>query len=210
MKARLIGLMIGLVVGATFSFLCNDVVKAHEADAFDTETYWDGRYLGSWSRSQAYNFAITVIGEPYSTLGGWWIHNYYEDPVDPTKGAEGTDCSGLLFKSWMLVHQQGVTGYKLWYADDDTHGPYQAHHFYNYSNGCANVCTKLCDGGGSCGSYGLSRLDAFVSSDHVATYDAKDASGYDIIIEAADPWYFRHTNFYRNSTDYIGIERYNW
>lgn len=49
-----------------------------------------------------------------------------------------------------------------------------------------------------------------VVSSHVATYNGKDANGYDIIIEATDPWYERHTNYYRNTIDYIGIERYDW
>lgn len=212
MKKRLIGLSLGMVLGLVISMLSNHVVWAHSADAFDTETYYDGRSLTTWSRASAETFAKTVYGEPYSTLGGWWIDNGYEDTQDPVKGNEGTDCSGLLFKSWMLVHQQGVQGYKRWYASDDTHGPYQARHFFNSYNGCSNVCTKLCGSStAACGtSATLVYMDALVGYDHVATYDGKDGNGKDIIIEAADPWYERHTNYYRTTIGYIGIERYNW
>lgn len=211
MKVRLIGLTTGTILGLAFNLLWINVAQAHEADAFDTETYWDGRSLASWSRSEARTFARTIYGEPYNTLGGWWINNEVEDPQDPIKGNEGTDCSGLLFKSWMLVHQQGVTGYKRWYTNDDTHGPYQARHFFNNYNGCSTVCTKLCgSSSASCGSTSLVYMDAFVGDTHVATYDGKDSNGYDIIIETGDPWYERHTNYYRNTIGYIGIERYNW
>lgn len=211
MKARLIGLTVGLVLGLALSILWNNVARAHQADAFDTETYWDGRYLSSWSRSNARSFARTVYAEPYNTLGGWWVNDDSENALDPVKGYEGTDCSGLLFKSWMLVHQQGVQGYKRWYITDDTHGPYQARHFFNNYAGCSNVCKKLCGSSTqACGSATLVYMDAFVGSTHVATFDGKDANGYDIIIEAADPWYERHTNYYRNTVGYIGIERYDW
>lgn len=212
MKTRLVGLIMGLILGLTIvTTLGIQEAQAHQADAFDTETFWDGRPLSSWTRSQARTFARTVYGEPYNTLGGWWIDNNTEDPQDPTKGDEGTDCSGLLFKSWMLVHQQGVTGYARWLASDDTHGPYQARHFFDNYTGCDNVCIKICGSSTqACGSYSLTYMDAFVGSTHVATYDGKDANGYDIIVEAGDPWYERHTNYYRNTIGYIGIKRHYW
>jgi hypothetical protein len=212
MKAKLIGLTVGLILGLVFSLLSSNVAWAHSADKFDTETYYTGRTLTSWTRSNARTFARTVVSEPYNMLGGWWIDNNTEDPVDPVKQAEGTDCSGLLFKSWMLVHEKYVTGYRRWYAYDDTHGPYQAQHFYYGGSGCPTTCRRVCGSSTqACGTGAtLVYMDAFVSQDHVATYDGKDAQGLDIILESWDPWVSRSTNWYRTTVGYIGIERYDW
>lgn len=216
MKTRLIGLILGLILGLVFSALTNYHVQAHAADAFDTETYYTGRIISYWTRSNARTLAQTVLGEPYNTLGGWWNDNGYPDPGHPTKGDEGTDCSGLLFKSWALVHQEGILGYRRWYLSDDTHGPYQAFEFYNE---CSGACRKVCgDPYISCADEGyiLEYTDAYVGWDpfreewHVATYNGEDEDGFDLIIQAGDPWEELHTDYYRESTEFIGIERYNW
>lgn len=80
MKVRLIGLTTGTILGLAFNLLWINVAQAHEADAFDTETYWDGRSLASWSRSEARPLREPYMGNliTHLAVGGstmkWKIH----------------------------------------------------------------------------------------------------------------------------------------
>ena len=59
--------------------------------------------IATWKRSQAKDYAQRDSNEGYEWGGGCFKLNDQDDtPNQPDSGGEGTDCSGLVFKSWAL------------------------------------------------------------------------------------------------------------
>lgn len=176
----------------------------------------------SWSRSLANSTASSAVSEPYSTLGGWWIDNNVADPFHGTKGYEGVDCSGLVFKSWAMKYIRGTLGATSWAYNIDVHGPYQARDFKDSCNN-TGACRQICGNGAGlpvCSTYAaMALMDAFASATyrggtgHVALFVTRNASGVDELIEAQQPglparrfW----SNAYRTDTSFYGIRRNGW
>lgn len=230
MKAQLCGLIVGLILGVIVSSVSYPVQAiniqpgaginvATTTPYFTTETdHNKSTPISSWSRSQAYSYANTGMGEPYTTLGGWWVDNNVDDGFDSIKGYEGMDCSGLTFKSWSMKYVRGTTGYAYWPYAHDVHGGYQATNFYS---GCSGACSTICGSGTStaCGasSYGSTEyMDAFahpiVGSEpaHVAMIKQEDVNGWDYVFTPADPGGYIEKVDYRNQPHFDGIRRNSW
>ncbi len=215
MKTRIVGLLIGVLLGSALVLATTKPVHA-------------GYPLTCWYRSDAYNYAYTALAEGYSWGGGWWNNNGYDDtpPSNPTcahdnsidkqysPSCEGPDCSGYTFKSWAMSFTYGNDWPYYSYTDelnnsynDNEHGPYTA---ADFRSGCGGACSTFCTG--PCGNgAALLQMDAYASSTHVAPIGTT-GSGGDYVFEAtASPWtYQRVWKTYRTTSGWNGIRRQGW
>src|SRR5215212_3518797 len=114
MKNKIIRMMIGLVFGFLFSILTYQTVSAYTCLTQETECN-AGSSIASWTANNAVSYVRTAHREPYTKGGGWWNPNQNRDLASSTKGPEGPDCSGLVFKSWAMSYSAGtITPYWSW------------------------------------------------------------------------------------------------
>jgi hypothetical protein len=167
--------------------------------------------LGSWKRSQAQDYAQMADREGYEWGGGCFKLNDRDDtPGMPDSGGEGTDCSGLVFKSWAL-HQDASAGYRYWDHDKAIHGPFSTASYYAPAS---SYPFKPIAKGYAATEY----MDAFVyrtasnTAGHIGMIYAEGSGGTDLVIESKGDAYgtgiFWET--YRSQTAYRGVRRKAW
>jgi hypothetical protein len=172
--------------------------------------YGSGSDMTAWRRSQAYVYVQQAAGEGYEWGGGCFKLNDVDDtPFLPTDGdGEGTDCSGLVFKTWAL-RNDGTSGFKFWPHEKEIHGPYNTASYYSPAS--ADPFKTISK------SYKATiYMDAFVHRDadggHIALINAEGSSGSDWLIHS-------YTNTagtlieyrdYRSQSIYRAVMRKNW
>lgn len=115
MKARILFFVCGVLMSLGVWFGTVGDVKAVTCFFPDSETQCNsGWYISYRSRPEAISHGYAYVNEPYSTFGGWIVdNNGPSTPNPPSKGNEGADCSGLVFKSWAMRYTRGELGW--WY-----------------------------------------------------------------------------------------------
>jgi hypothetical protein len=171
--------------------------------AFNEMTYW--------KRSQAKGYAEAADHEGYEWGGGCFKLNDRDDtPGAPDSGGEGTDCSGLVFKTWAL-HADGTAGYRYWDHQKEIHGPYITADYYSPTT--ADPFKTISK------AYGATQyMDAFVyqsspaSAGHVGLIYAEGSGGSDYIIESKGdaPGTGIFLEDYRSESIYRGVSRKAW
>lgn len=196
---------IGLLCGFALAVASTQLVKAADhCRAQDSDCY--AGYAGPWARSDAMQLSYRAVGEPYQLGGGWFTDNNTNDGFHSTKGYEGLDCSGLVFKSWGLPYSLGQSYTWVWQDGHDAHGPYFAR---DMKAGCSGACFTLCSSGQNCPA--KTYMDGYASETHMALYTTTDPYGNECVREATGTTIISHcTNYFRDSPDYSMIRRNLW
>jgi hypothetical protein len=166
--------------------------------------------MTTWRRSQASVYVQQAANEGYEWGGGCFKLNDQDDtPYLPTDGnGEGTDCSGLVFKTWGL-RNDGSSGFRYWGHEKEMHGPYNTASYYSPASGEPFKTISK--------SYSATiAMDAFVHRDadggHVALLYVEGSGGSDWLIHS-------YTNTagtlieyrdYRSQSIYRAVMRKNW
>jgi hypothetical protein len=192
MKNKIARMMIGLVFGFLFSILTYQTVSAHHCLVQEADCHL-GSSIASWTANNAVSYVRSAHREPYKKGGGWWNPNQNRDLDSSTKGAEGPDCSGLVFKSWAMPYPVGAYSYYWsWNKTHDVHGRYQASEFWQ---GCNGACRTLCGSPTTnCSGTTLSPGNAFVgvkpyldsrfSEDHMVMITARTSGGGYYVVDS--------------------------
>lgn len=169
----------GLALGALVSnFAPSPAFAAGWADANCNFSQAAPTPSGPYTRQQAYNVYSTAIAEGYHWGGGCFNDNNIDDsPGEPVQTesthGEGPDCSGLVFKTWMLGNSSGTTAFYKRAKLNYYHGPFASGSFQS-STVAWSVIPKA----------NAAYLDAFASSYHIGMVQYKVSSGVDWIFEA--------------------------
>jgi hypothetical protein len=158
------------------------------------------------SRANAMNLTLSAQYEGYEWGGGCWNDNNIDDsPNDPPStfaGGEGPDCSGLVFKAWMLGHDASDPA--MYFSSNwrNDHGPYTTGTFRNGTMAAVQMISKS----------SATFADAFVSKAHMGLVFARNADGTDLIFEAKGEAYGTNiwTRTYRGTFLYKAIRRRGW
>jgi hypothetical protein len=199
-----------LLCGLTLAPMLGGVAQARGTW---TASHCSGGSFGmdTWKRSQAQDYAQMADHEGYEWGGGCFKLNDKDDtPGMPDSGGEGTDCSGLVFKTWAL-HQDASPGYRYWDHDKAIHGPFSTASYYAPSTGAP---FKSIAKGYAATEY----MDAFVyrtasnTAGHIGMIYAEGSGGTDLIVEskgdADGTGIFWET--YRSQSAYRGVRRKAW
>lgn len=164
-----------------------------------------------WKRSQALAYFAPTNHEGYEWGGGCFKLNDRDDtPSAPDSGGEGTDCSGLVFRTWALKND-GSMGYRHWDYDTNVHGPYTTAAYFSPTPsqpfrpiGKRYVATQA--------------MDAFVyrnvsnTAGHIGMIYQEASGGTDYIAESAGDavgtWI--QLRDYRSQSSYRGVKRKDW
>lgn len=160
-------------------------------------------------RSEARAYGDVADNEGYEWGGGCWNDDNKDDtPGQPDSGGEGPDCSGLVFKSWELKNDYGVSGFRWYDKMEDVHGPYAAADFHSPSSSAPFF--RLKDKNRSTTLY----MDGFASTSHIGLINTNEypSQNTDYILEAYDDQYGTDVNerSYRGDSDFTGVRRENW
>lgn len=139
-----------------------------------------GNNSGAVSRATAASFFISVAWEGYHWAGGCWNTNNVDDsPGEPQKTefprGEGPDCSGFVWKAWMLK-AASTTAFYYNPRNKYVHGPEVASSYRSSTTAWTVV------------SGADLYWDAFASTDHVAVLQSAYTGGglfYEAKSEAA-------------------------
>jgi hypothetical protein len=165
----------------------------------------------NWKRSQAASYFEPMNHEGYEWGGGCFKLNDRDDtPGARDSGGEGTDCSGLVFRTWALKND-GSAGYRHWDYDKNVHGPYTTADYYaperpqpfrtigkGYGATAAMDAFVYRTAGNTAGHIGLIYQEASGGADYIAE-SAGDADG--TWIQLRD---------YRSQSAYRGVRREDW
>lgn len=208
------GLLLGVaavVVGTVMT------PPAHAATWVSTNCTASGpSALSSWKRSNAQTYSLVADNEGYQWGGGCYNDNNRDDSPnhpqqDTSTMGEGTDCSGLVFKTWALK-TTNVGGFAYWNKLKYQHGP----------NGSVHYRDAKWSGGATAVEYHnisksrtyTNRMDAFARNGHIGLIYTDDGTsdGQDHIIESASEASGTDINIrnYRSVTDYKAVARYGW
>ena len=186
------------------------VVTAHAAWV-DQHCAGGGYDLLMWKRSQASAYFQPMNHEGYEWGGGCFkLNNRDDTPNAPDSGGEGTDCSGLVFRTWAL-RSDGRVGYRHWDYDKNIHGPYTTADFFSpAASEPFRSMTK---------SYAATQpMDAFVyrnaanTAGHIGLIFLEAGGGTDYIAESAgdhDGTWIQLRD-YRSQSAYRGVRRKDW
>jgi hypothetical protein len=203
-------LRVGVTVLLAAVVAAGGVVTAHAAWV-DQNCSGAGYDMSNWKRSQASDYFEPMSQEGYEWGGGCFKLNDRDDtPGAPDSGGEGTDCSGLVFRTWALKND-GSMGYRHWDYDKNIHGPYSTAAYYspaasqpfkpvNKGYGATSAMDAFVyrNAGNTAGHIGLIYLEASGGSDYIAE-SAGDADG---------TWI--HLRDYRSQSSYRGVQRKDW
>jgi hypothetical protein len=167
--------------------------------------------LLNWKRSQASTYFEPMNHEGYEWGGGCFKLNDRDDtPAAPDSGGEGTDCSGLVFRTWALKND-GTKGYHYWDYEKNIHGPYTTANYYaptgsepfrpigkSYDVAQALDAFVYRNAGNTAGHIGLIYQEAGGGTDYIAE-SAGDAEG--TWIQLRD---------YRSQSSYRAVQRKDW
>ena len=167
--------------------------------------------IATWKRSQAKDYAQRDSNEGYEWGGGCFKLNDQDDtPNQPDSGGEGTDCSGLVFKTWAL-RADGRNDFRQWDHQKEIHGPFSTASFY--SPAASSPFKTIAKGYAS-----TSSMDAFVyrTSDgdagHIGMLYSEGTGGSDYIIESRGDSYGTGIWYqdYRSSSAFRAVMREGW
>jgi hypothetical protein len=167
--------------------------------------------MSAWKRSEARDYAQQADNEGYEWGGGCFkLNNRDDTPGAPDSGGEGTDCSGLVFKTWAMK-TDGSVGFRYWDHDKEIHGPYSTDAFY--TAGKSDPFKNISKGYGS-----TMNMDAFVyrtpadDGGHIGMIYSQGSGGADYIIESKGDTYGTGIFWedYRSQSIYHGVRRENW
>jgi hypothetical protein len=166
--------------------------------------------ISAWSRIDASNYVQPADKEGYEWGGGCFRLNDVDDtPYLPTDGSgEGTDCSGLVFKTWAL-RTDGDVGYRYWSHQKDQHGPYNTASFYSPASGDPFKTIPK--------TYASTLfMDALVHRDadsgHIALIYAEGSGGIDYVAHSytnGEGTLIEQRDF-RSQSIYKAVSRKNW
>jgi hypothetical protein len=167
-------------------------------------------YIGGWTRPMARHYVEQTAGEGYEWGGGCFRLNDVDDTpnLDTDAAGEGTDCSGLVFKTWALRNEGGA-GYRYWDQDKNIHGPWNTAGYYRPSS--SDPFKSISKG------YASTRyMDALVHRDadggHIALIDAEGSSGSDWVIHSytnSAGTLIQYQDF-RSQSAYRAVARKGW
>ncbi len=162
-----------------------------------------GNFSGAVTRETAKSFFISVSSEGYHWAGGCWNNNNIDDtPNEALKKefprGEGPDCSGFVWKAWMLYATSATTFY---YNPPNKyfHGPAVAESYRSATTAWTNPTGTP------------QYWDAFASTTHVAIYNS-GTSGSGLFWEAKSEAIgsgFFSRDYYGNSA-YKMARRVGW
>lgn len=167
--------------------------------------------MSAWKRSQALAYAQRAAKEGYEWGGGCFKLNDRDDtPGAPDSGGEGTDCSGLVFKTWAM-RTDGSGKFRYWDHDKEIHGPFSTDAFYTPSK--ADPFKRM-----GKGYQATMKMDAFVyrtpadDGGHIGLLYAPGTGGSDYIIESKGDAYGTGVFWedYRSQSIYHGVRRERW
>ncbi len=174
--------------------------------------------MSSWTRANAQSYAYVGNKEGYQWGGGCNNDDDRDNqPGDPTETSstmgEGTDCSGLVFKSWALPYNN-VDGYYNWNKMNFEHGPNIANSYktglYNGTSTAAAAYFKLSSKSRS----STAKMDAFAKVKHIGLLYTNDgtSNGQDYIMESYTEKDGTDLNVrnYRNLSEFSGVRRDQW
>ncbi len=164
-----------------------------------------------WKRVQAAAYFEPLNHEGYEWGGGCFKLNDRDDtPGVPDSGGEGTDCSGLVFRTWALKND-GTKGYHHWDYRTNIHGPYTTASYYDPTP--TQPFTTIGKG------YGVTLpMDALVyrtpgnTAGHIGLIYQEGSGGTDYIAESAgdaDGTWIQLRD-YRSQSAYRGVRRKDW
>jgi hypothetical protein len=165
----------------------------------------------NWKRSQASTYFEPMNHEGYEWGGGCFKLNDRDDtPGARDSGGEGTDCSGLVFRTWALKNDRSM-GYRHWDYNKDIHGPYSTADYY--WPGASEPFKPVVKGYGA--TYAM---DAFVyrntgnTAGHIGLIYLEATGGTDYIAESAgdDDGTWIQLRDYRAQSSYRGVQRKDW
>lgn len=213
--------LVGVVAAITVTLSASPAsattwVDAHCSGASSPNDGVGGSAMSSWTRANAQSYAYVGNKEGYQWGGG--CNN--DDDVDNSPGqrtedtstrGEGTDCSGLVYKSWALPHTN-VDGYTSWARLNYEHGTPNSTAYKNgtWGSGTAAAYYKL----SSKSRTSTAKMDAFAKNGHIGLLYTNDgtSSGLDYIMESYNEKDGTDLNVrnYRTNSDYSGVRRDQW
>ena len=200
----------GVVVAVTAVIAVASVATARAAWV-DQHCAGGGYKLLDWKRSDASTYFEPMNHEGYEWGGGCFKLDDRDDtPGARDSGGEGTDCSGLVFRTWALKND-GTKGFHHWDYNKDIHGPYTTASYY------APARSQPFRTIGK--AYGLTAaMDAFVyrtadnTAGHIGLIYREGSGGTDYIAESAGDaegtWI--QLRDYRSQSAYRGVQRKDW
>jgi len=175
-----------------------------------------GSAMSSWTRANAQSYAYVGNKEGYQWGGGCNNDDDRDNsPGQPTEQTstkgEGTDCSGLVYKSWALPHTN-VDGYTSWARMNYEHGTPNSTAYKNGTWGSSTAAAyyKLPNKSRST----TAKMDAFAKNGHIGLLYTNDgtSNGLDYIMESYNEKDGTDLNVrnYRTNSDYSGVRRDQW
>lgn len=165
----------------------------------------------NWKRSQASAYFQPMNHEGYEWGGGCFKLDDRDDtPNAPDSGGEGTDCSGLVFRTWALRNDR-TPGYRHWDYDKNIHGPYTTRAYFapTPSDPFRTLGKRYA---------ATQPMDAFVyrnasnTAGHIGLIFLEGSGGFDYIAESAGDaegtWI--QLRDYRSQSSYRGVARKDW
>jgi hypothetical protein len=170
-----------------------------------------GYKMLGWKRSQATAYFQPMNHEGYEWGGGCFKLNDRDDtPGAPDSGGEGSDCSGLVFRTWALKNDRSM-GYHYWDYAANVHGPYTTASYHDPAR--SQPFTTIPKG------YGVTLpMDAFVyrtpdnTAGHIGLIYQEGSGGVDYVAESAgdaDGTWIQLRD-YRSQSAYRGVRRKGW
>jgi len=203
-RSKALAVLLAVVFGAA------GVVTAR-ATWIDRNCKGGGYDMRTWQRSQASAYFQPMNHEGYEWGGGCFRLNNRDDTPDaPDSGGEGTDCSGLVFRTWALRNDRDA-GFRHWDYDKNIHGPYTTASYY------APTPREPFRAIGK--GYTVTRaMDAFVyrnasnTAGHIGLIYAEASGGTDYIAESAGDQQgtLIQLRDYRSQSSYRGVARKDW
>jgi hypothetical protein len=168
------------------------------------------RMLG-WTRTQAADYFQPMNHEGYEWGGGCFKLDDRDDtPGAPDSGGEGSDCSGLVFRTWAL-RNDGAAGYHHWDYRTNVHGPFTTASYFDPAP--SQPFRSIPKG------YAVTLpMDAFVyrtadrTAGHIGLLYQEGSGGVDYIAESAgdaDGTWIQLRD-YRSQSAYRAVRRKGW
>lgn len=180
-----------------------------EASWVSEHCFDDHNVVKSWKRADAKAYATVAAWEGYEYAGGCWNDNDRDDtPNAPDSFGEGPDCSGLVFKAWMLRLPKGQTGGMWWNRMENVHGSYSSTMFATAEAGWPFFVLPEKD------RMTTAYMDAMARKGHIGLLyvNGGTSSGTDVIVHAKGDAYGTviSEEAYRFDTDYVAVRRRGW